>query len=144
VFIWVLLKLGLDWEQAARRNFEDLLKKSDHKLDRTLLPASGQFTGGEPLLRRSDRTLELCSPCVRSEDDRASGQAKETKTGSTGLWLRSVSYDRTRPVMTRGVLDLSGVDRTLGGSVRSLSPECPVSRNREGSELSVSFPFLFL
>ena len=43
VFICVLLKLGLDWEKVAQRNFEDLLKNSDG----TLLPASGQFTGGE-------------------------------------------------------------------------------------------------
>jgi len=33
VFIWILFKLGLDWEQAARRKFEDLLEK----VHRTLL-----------------------------------------------------------------------------------------------------------
>ena len=71
--------------------------------------------------------LKQCSPYVRLEGDPASGQAKKTKTGSTGLWLRPVSCDRTRSVVTLGDLDLSGVDRTLGGSVRSLPPERPVS-----------------
>ena len=53
MFICVLLKLGLDWEKVAQRNFEDLLKNSDG----TLLPASGQFTRGEQMQQRSDRTL---------------------------------------------------------------------------------------
>ena len=91
---------------------------------------SGQFIGGEPLLQRSDRTLEQCSPYVRSEGDPASGQAKKTKTGSTGLWLRLVSCDRMHPVVSWEVLNLSGVDRTPDGSVWSLSPERPVSRCR--------------
>ena len=64
-----------------------------------------------------------------------SGQAKKMKTGLTGLWLRSVRVNRTRSVTTWEVLDLSVVDQTLGGSVRSLPPECLVSRNRAGSEL---------
>ena len=79
--------------------------------------------------------LEQCSPCVWSEGDPASGQVKKTKIGSTGLWLCPVSCDRTRPVMTRGVLDLSRVDQTLGGSVRSLSPERLGSRNSMGFQL---------
>ena len=87
------------------------------------------------MLRRSDRTLKQCSPSVRSEGDPTSGQAKEMKTGSTGLWLCSVSGDRTRSVVTLGDLDLSGVDWTLGGSVRSLPPEHPVNRNHAGFEL---------
>ena len=117
MFIWVLLKLGLDWEQAARRNIEDLLKKGDRTLDRTLLPTSDQFTGGEPLLQRSDRTLKLYLSCVRSDGVPASCQVKKMKTELTGLWLCPVSRDRTCPVMTQGDLDLSRVDRTLGGSV---------------------------
>ena len=127
MFIWVLLKLGLDWEQTTRRNIEDLLEKGDRTLDQTLLPASGQFTGGEPLLRSSDRTLKLYLSCVRSKGDPASGQAKKMKTESIGLWLRLVSRDRTRPVETWEVLDLSVVDRTTGGSVRSLPLEHPIS-----------------
>ena len=102
---------------------------------------SGQFIGGEPLLRRSDWTLEQCSPCVRSEGDPTSGQAKKTKIGSTGLWLRPVSWDRTHLVVTPGDLDLSGVDQTLGGSVRSLPPERPVNRSRAGFQLSSRFLF---
>jgi len=37
---------------------------------------------------------------------------------------------RTRPVAISEDLDLSGIDRTLGGSVRSLPPERPVSGSR--------------
>ena len=79
------------------------------------------------MLQRSDQTLEQYSPCVWSEGDPVFGQAKKTKTGSTGLWLHPVSGDRTRPVMTLGDLDLSGVDWTLGGSIRSLPLERLVS-----------------
>ena len=96
------------------------------------------------LLRRSDWTLKQCSPSVRSEGDPASGQAKETKIGSIGLSQRPVSGDRTRPVMIPVVSDLSGIDRTLGGSVRSLPPEHLVSRNCAGSGLlfvSFSIPW---
>jgi len=47
---------------------------------------------------------------------------------------------RTRPVMILEELDLSGIDRTLGGSVRLLPPERPVNRIRARSNLfSVSF-----
>ena len=73
--------------------------------------------------------LEQCSPYVRSEGDPGSDQTKKTKSGSIRLWQRPVSGDRTRPVMTPEDLDLSGVNRTLGGIVWSLPPECPVSRN---------------
>ena len=62
VFICVLLMLGLDWEKAARRNFEDLLKNGDRTLHQTLLPASGQFTGGEQMQYRSDRMLNSVPP----------------------------------------------------------------------------------
>ena len=65
------------------------------------------------MLRRSDRTLLLS---VRSDGVPVSGRAKEKKTGSTELWLCPVSCDRTRPVVILGVLDLSGINRTLGGS----------------------------
>ena len=56
MFICVLLKLGLDWEKTARRNFEDLLEKGDRTLH-SVLSASGQFTRGEQMQHRSDRTL---------------------------------------------------------------------------------------
>jgi len=79
--------------------------------------------------------LEQCSPYVRSEGDPVFGQAKKTKIGSTRLWLHPVNGDRTRPVTTPGDLDLSGVDWTLGGSVRSLPLERPVSRNHAGFQL---------
>ena len=91
------------------------------------------------MLRRSDQTLKQCSPSVRSKGDPASGQAKMTKTGSIGLWLRPVSWDRTRSVVIPGVLVLSGIDRTLGGSVRSLPPERPVNRFCAAYELFSSF-----
>ena len=65
------------------------------------------------------------------------------ETGSTGLWLRPISRDRTRLVATPGVLDLSRVDRTLGGSVRSLLPERSVSGNRMDVQLySVSLSIM--
>ena len=76
------------------------------------------------MLRRSDRTLLLS---VRLDGVPVSGRAKEKKTGLTELWLCPVSCDRTRPVATWEVLDLSVVDRTPGGSVRSLPPERPIS-----------------
>ena len=92
------------------------------------------------MLRRSDRTLKQCSPSVWSEGDPASGQKKKKRSGSIGLWLRPVSWDRMRPVAIPGDLDLSGIDRTLGGSVQSLPPERPDRRNRAGFQLfSVSF-----
>jgi len=46
----------------------------------------------------------------------------------------------TRPVPILEELDLSGIDRTLGGSVRLLPPERPVSGSRAALGLfSVSF-----
>ena len=46
---------------------------------------------------------------------------------------------RTRPVVILEKLDLSGINRTLGGSVRSLSPERPVSRSHAASGLLFRF-----
>ena len=46
---------------------------------------------------------------------------------------------RTRPVAIPEELDLSGINRTLGGSVRSLPPECPVSRSRAALGLLIRF-----
>ena len=60
----------------------------------------------------------------------------------TGLWLHQVDVHRTRPVTIPEVLDLSGIDWTLGGSVRSLPPERPVSRNRARLRFLSPFPFL--
>ena len=58
----------------------------------------------------------------------------------TELWLRPVGVHRTRPVMILEELDLSGIDRMLGGSVRSLPSERPVNSLRVVSGLfSVSF-----
>jgi len=48
---------------------------------------------------------------------------KAIKAVLTGLWLRPVGVHQTRPVAIPEELDLSGIDRTLGGSVRSLPPE---------------------
>ena len=88
-------------------------------------------------MRRSDRTLSFS---VWSEDVSTSGRVKKTTARLTRLWLRPVGVHRTRPVMIPEELDLSGIDRTLGGSVRSLPPEHPVSGSRAFSGLfSVSF-----
>ena len=92
-------------------------------------------------MRRSDQTLKQCSPSVRSEGDPASSPAKTMKIGSTRLWLRLVNWDRTHSVVIPGVLDLSGIDRTLGGSVRSLPLERPV--NRKHAFLGLLLHFLF-
>ena len=73
--------------------------------------------------------LKQCFPSVRSDGDPASGRLKMMKVACTGLWLQKVSWDQTRPVEILGDLDLTGIDRTLGGSVRSLPPERPVNRN---------------
>jgi len=84
------------------------------------------------MLQWSDRTLLFS---VQSDGVPMSGRAKMMETGSTRLWLCPVSCDRTRPVIAPGDLDLSGVDRTLGGSVRLSPPERSVSRNRVGFQL---------
>ena len=90
------------------------------------------------LLRWSDWTLLFS---IQSDGGSASDQAKVIKAVRTRLWLRLVGVHRMRPVVILGVLDLSGIDRTLGGSVWSLPPERPVSRYREGFQLfSISFP----
>ena len=60
----------------------------------------------------------------------------------TGPYLRPVMDHRTRPVVILEELDLSGIDQTLGGSVRSLPPERPVSRNSAASGFLSPFPFL--
>ena len=60
----------------------------------------------------------------------ASGRVEKTKAVLIGLWLCSVSVHRTHPVAIPKELDLSGIDRTLGGSVRLLPPERPINRNR--------------
>ena len=61
--------------------------------------------------------LKQCSPNVRSDGASASGRSKTKETACTGLWLRPVGVHWTRPVAIPGDLDLSGIDRTLGGSV---------------------------
>ena len=77
---------------------------------------------------------------VRSEDVSASGRVKKTKAKLTGLSLRPVGVHRTRLVVIPEELDLSRIDQTLGGSVRSLPPERPVSGSRAASGLfSISF-----
>ena len=57
----------------------------------------------------------------------------------TELWLRPIGVHRTCPVAIPEELDLSGIDRTLGGSVRSLPPERPVSRKCAESDLFPRF-----
>ena len=90
------------------------------------------------MLRWSDQTLLFR---VWSDGVPASGRANTMKTGWTGLWLRLVNGDRTRPVVAPGNLDLSGVNRTLGGSVSSLPLERPVSRKHAGLGLLLCFLF---
>ena len=68
--------------------------------------------------------------CVRSGGPSASGRSKEEKAVLTGPCLHPVMDHRTRPVPILEELDLSGIDRTLGGSVRSLPLERPVSGSR--------------
>ena len=46
---------------------------------------------------------------------------------------------QTHPVTIPEELGLSGIDRMLGGSVRSLPPERPVSRSRAASGLLFHF-----
>ena len=65
--------------------------------------------------------------CVWSGRDPASGRLKENQAELTEPCLRLVMDHRTRPVSIPEELHLSGIDRTLGGSVRSLPPERPVS-----------------
>ena len=86
--------------------------------------------------RRSDRTLRLC---IQSGRDPASGRLKENQAILTGPCLRPVMDHQTRPVAILEELDLSGIDRTLGGSVRSLPPERPISRSHAASRLFFGF-----
>ena len=79
------------------------------------------------MLRWSDWTLLFS---VRSDGVPTFGRAKVIKAVWTRLWPRPVGVHWTCLVVIPGVLDLFGVDRTLGGSVRSLPPERPVSRKR--------------
>ena len=68
------------------------------------------------------------------------GRSKEDQVVLTGPCLRPVMDHRTRPIPIPEQLDLSGIDRTLGGSVQLLPPERPVSGSRVFSGLfSVSF-----
>ena len=79
--------------------------------------------------------------CVRSGRDPASSRLKKKSAVLTGPCLRPVMDHRTRLVPIPEELDLSEIDRTLGGSVRSLPPEHPVSGSRAVSGLF--FHFLF-
>ena len=90
------------------------------------------------MLRRSDRILPFS---VRSEDVSASGRVKKNQAELIGLWLCPVGVHRTCPVVILEELDLSRIDRTLGGSVRSLPPERPVSGSRAASGLFFCFLF---
>ena len=77
--------------------------------------------------------LKQCSPSVRSKGGPASGRSKTKEIACTGHWLC--------PVVILEDLDLSGIDWTLGGSVRSLPPERLVSRYRAASGLFPVFCF---
>ena len=90
------------------------------------------------MLRRSDRTLAFS---VRSEGFQRPVVWKKTKAVLTGLWLRPVGAHWTRLVAIPEELDLSGIDQTLGGSVRSLPLERPINRNRAVSDLFSCFLF---
>ena len=100
---------------------------SDAALDTTVQrPVSSQEVN---CCWRNDRMMRLC---VRSGRDPASGRLKENQAELTGPCLRLVMDHRTRPVVILEELDLSGIDRMLGGSVRSLPPERPINRYRAG------------
>ena len=90
------------------------------------------------MLRRSDRTLPFC---VRSEDVSASGRLEKSQAELTGLWLCPVGVHQMRPVVIPEELDLSRINWTLGGSVRSLSPERPINRNHAVLDLFLRFLF---
>ena len=70
-----------------------------------------------------------------------SGRLKEEQAVLTRPCLRPVMEHRMHPVLIPEELDLSGIDRTLGGSVRSLPPERSVNGERAVSEL---FPYFLL
>ena len=72
--------------------------------------------------------------------DSASSRSKCAQVVLTGPCLRPVMDHRTHPVPIPEEVDLSGIDRTLGGSVRLLPPERPVIGSHASSGLfSVSF-----
>ena len=102
--------------------------------------ASGQFTGGKPTTMEWSDSAIQCP--VRWWFSVWSSEGNQGVW--TGLWLRPVGVHQKRPVATPEVLDLSGVDQTLGGSVRSLPPERPVSRNHSGFQLLSCFLFYFI
>jgi hypothetical protein len=64
---------------------------------------------------------------------------KENQAELTGPCLRPVMDHRTRPVTIPEELDLSRIDRKLGGRVRSLPPERSVNGERAVSELFPCF-----
>jgi len=78
--------------------------------------------------------------CASGQEGFSVRSIKEGQVILTGPCLRPVMDHRTRPVPIPEDLDLSGIDRTLGGSVRSLPPERPVSGSRATLSL---FGFLF-
>ena len=100
MFICVLMKLGLDWEKAARRNFEDLLKNGDRMLHWILLPASGRFTGGEQMQHRSDRTLNSVPPASGVKKDLCLVKQLRRWLDRLDFILHPVKGNRMRPVMT--------------------------------------------
>ena len=82
--------------------------------------------------------------CASGQEGFSVLSIKEGQVILTGPCLRPVMDHRMRPVPIPEDLDLSGIDRTLGGSVRSLPPERPVSGSRVTSGLfSVSFSVAF-
>ena len=79
--------------------------------------------------------------CVQSGRDPAFGRLKEEQAVLTGPCLRPIMDHWTHPVLIPEELDLSRIDQTLGGSVRSLPPERPISRNSVEADL---FPHFLL
>ena len=68
-----------------------------------------------------------CACASGQEGISASDRLKKEQAVLTRPCLRPVMDHRTRPVTIPEDLDLSGIDRTLGGSVQSLPPERPVN-----------------
>ena len=77
--------------------------------------------------------------CVWSGRDPASSRLKKEQAVLTGPCLRPVMDHRTHPVPIPEELDLSGIDRMLGGSIRSLPPERLVTGSRAASGLFFRF-----
>ena len=76
---------------------------------------------------------------VQSGRDPASGRLEKKQAVLTGPCLCLVMDHRTRPIAIPEKLNLSGIDRTLGGSVWSLPSERLVSRKRTESDLFPRF-----